>query len=67
MDDSQTTFTLVGDGGSSQTISNGNTLTIEGGDGISTTKNTDKVSGGYTYIKCSKCIKHKFKNGIIHR
>ena len=42
--DSQTTFTLAGDGGSSQTISNGNTLTVEGGDGITTTAgNTDKV------------------------
>ena len=42
--DGQTTFTLAGDGGSSQTISNGNTLTIEGGDGITTTAgNTDKV------------------------
>ena len=42
--DSQTTFTLAGDGGSSQTISNGNTLTIEGGNGITTTAGaTDKV------------------------
>ena len=41
--DGQTTFTL-GDGGSSQTISNGNTLTIEGGNGITTTAGaTDKV------------------------
>ena len=42
--DGQTTFTLAGDGGSSQTISNGNTLTIEGGNGITTTAGaTDKV------------------------
>lgn len=53
-------FTLAGDGGSSQTIENSNTLTIAGGTGIATTAaatdtvtialNTTSVSAGsYTY------------------
>jgi hypothetical protein len=40
-----TSFTLAGDGGSSQTITDGNTLTVEGGNGIDTTAAaTDKVT-----------------------
>lgn len=41
----QTTFTLSGDGGSDQTISQGNTLEIAGGDSITTTGSaTDTVT-----------------------
>ncbi|MDA0376340.1 MAG: hypothetical protein O3A80_03460 [bacterium] len=41
----QTTFTLSGDGGSDQTISQGNTLEIAGGDSITTTgSGTDTVT-----------------------
>ena len=42
---SMTSFTLAGDSGSSQTISDSNTLTVEGGTGIDTTAGaTDKVT-----------------------